>query len=151
MNTIEEINAVGFLPRQDVANILVALKLTWWVTNHHAGQNKQALQGFINKVATMAGVCKDGKCCELTRTILWAAAKYLSIISILMAIGILNLDVTRRAKLAHVHPIDITVAREITLRVKSNPAGTAKNITYLAAARDAVKSVYTIAMPSLSG
>ena len=29
--------ALGSLPAQDVANMLVALKSTYWVTNHHVG------------------------------------------------------------------------------------------------------------------
>ena len=87
LNSAADIAAIGFLPSQDVANMLVALKLTWWVTNHHIGQNKSALQGFIQKVAAMSGYSEDGKCSELTRTILWVAGKLLSTVSVLDALG----------------------------------------------------------------
>lgn len=144
-----EIDKDGYHDPVACANLIVGLKLTWWMTNHHVGQDRGTLASFIGKIATIQGLAVDGKTTETMRSILWTMGKITSTCGILTALGIPGI-VCSNPDDSPVAPIKaFTCSEDVTLRVGANPAGTACLHTYAEAYKRAIKSVYSVALPPI--
>lgn len=155
-----EVNAEGFWEPQKVANLLVAIKIAWWLTNHHVGQVEGEIAGFAGKVAKIQKLYVPGEPGltqnNETRNILWFAGKLITTRGILHPLGIGSVQYRDREFVpggndyAWAGVIRINASSDVALRIGSSPAGTAQNLTYLAIARKASRSNYAICVPSLS-
>lgn len=144
-----DIDKDGYHDPTACANLIVGLKLTWWMTNHHVGQDRGMLASFIGKIATIQGLAVDGKASETMRSILWTMGKLTSTCGVLTALGIPNIHCSNvdDTPIGGVSPF--TCSEDVMLRVGANPAGTACLYTYAEAYKRAVKSVYSVALPPI--
>lgn len=149
--TAEEVNNEGMFDTQQAINLLLATKITWYMTNHHVGQTQGTLSGYVGKVAQACGLMKDGRVHEQVRNVLWSLAKAMSTKAIIKALGI------KGAELIQMESSDrafadlelFTVADDARMRIESNPAGSARLLTYLAIIDAAKRSPYVVMVPHI--
>jgi hypothetical protein len=151
------INAIGFHPAQESANLLVALKITWWLINHHVGQDEGKVEGFVGKIAVLQGLISSTNATQNreVRNVLWALGKMISTRGILSAIGIQGITYADNSNTgqpsgndyARGEPLAIGISADVLLRVQSEPAGTASISTYFAIATRAINSVFSVCVP----
>lgn len=153
--TSEEIDAILANPRPaaKVATLIVATKVSWWLTNHHVGQDSRSIQSFSGKVVRTDEALVDGEMAEI-RNILWAIGKYTVTIPVLQALGIPGLlkpgDDAYPDREVPYKKLTFTGTDDVRLRTKARPAGTADPCSYLAIARQAAKSMFSVLLPAIA-
>lgn len=150
VTTAEEINDIGFWPPQECVNLIAALKITWWLTNHHVGQDKDKLVSYVGKVAHLQGIWDGIHCSETARSILWSCGKWVSTTGFLKAIGVSGVKVSTGEDRPFTDIPAIATSEDVLLRIEAYPAGTAKCSTYFAIARKAASTMYAVCLPSLN-
>jgi len=154
-----DVDAIGYHPPQESANILVAIKLTWWMVNHHVGQREGVVEGFAGKVASLQNLMSQTNLAQNreVRSVLWFAGKIVSTRLILSAVGIPGIvyaDASNTGEedgndYAACETLQLNVSPDVLLRVQSSPAGTAKLTTYYAIASRAAGSFFSVCIPPL--
>jgi hypothetical protein len=75
----------GFYDKAKAMTLVAATKVTWFLTNHHAGQNAAAIEHYSGKVVGAMGLRPDDR--DL-RKILWVGGKWTSTKSVLKGLNI---------------------------------------------------------------
>jgi hypothetical protein len=124
----------GFFDVTRTMTLIIATKITWWLTNHHVGQVPNELSSYVGKVAHSMSF--TGSVSNI-RTVLWVAGKWTSTVSTLKALGIPDIrdtgdDECRKS-------IKIKASSDMELRINGSPAGTASTVTYHAIGEKAGK------------
>jgi hypothetical protein len=123
-------------------SLLTATKVSYWITNHHVGQGQ--FQGFIRKVVSAwyrDNIAKD----EGSYNLVWALGHWGSTKGILHKLGVKKLkDVPEMAN----YPLP---SADVTMRIQSFPAGTAKAGVCLAVFRRMFHSVFSPIIPTDPG
>jgi len=169
--SVEDFNKVKLMDWQQVANLSVALKLTWWMMNHHVGQDEADIAGFVGKIAKIIGAWVeaegDSEENKDVRSALWILGKLMVTRRPLASIGITGIDYSKRSNrpgaptggaedewddipMCLDSAIDIKVSEDVKLRVESNPAGTAGLFTYWKICDKASRSIFSCAVPVIS-
>jgi hypothetical protein len=153
----DEVNNVGFTGAQACANVLVGVKVTWWLINHHVGQNDSKIDSYAGKVVHSLGLVTDGNPNELKeiRQVIWIMGKICSTRGILHAIGIKSINYINGSNTGrnegNDYAIDgdlvIKVSADVLDRINASPAGTASLATYHAICMQATKSIYGVCVP----
>jgi hypothetical protein len=108
----------GFYDKAKAMTLVAATKVTWFLTNHHVGQN-------CGKVVGAMGLRPDDR--DL-RKVLWIGGKWTSTKSVLKGLKIGNISDTVNDM--SVGTIDISASDDMNLRRSAAPAGTAACTTY---------------------
>jgi len=137
---------------QEVATLLAAMKVTWWLTNHHVGQRLEndgtEMPSYIGKVWKTTSISGSMKVSD-ARDVLHALGKYCSTIWLLAELGVPNLTPTggRHHKDHPLKPFTIKASVDVGLRIGAFPAGTARLTTYYAILQVAERSVFSVLLP----
>lgn len=152
-----EINTIGFHAPDACATLVVALKVTWWLTNHHVGQREDELVGFIGKVAQIQGLWSNATPAQRReiRNVLWSFGKMTTTRGILSALGVDHIvynDSTNTSDpsgndYAWCGVLSISPSEDVLQRILAYPAGTASCTTYLSIANICRHSVFACCMP----
>ena len=112
--------------------LLICMKVSWWLTNHHVGQNEWV--GYPRKCAQ--SLIPDVLNSPVAMGWLWAGGHWLSTRRSLKS---LNIEVGANVRALAYFP---TVSEDVLKRIGSRPAGTAKIFDCLAAFRGVAVSCY---------
>ena len=162
LNPVSKITKWLEVPRvgTSLATIIISAKISWFLTNHHVGQNPEAILSYAGKVVALDDVLARTTQSTL-RLALWAIGKYCVTIPVLESCGLGGLlqvnpggaDRDIGLGLTHVDApygtVNFTVSADVTLRMSSRPAGTAAQMTHLAIAEHAAVSHYAVLIPEV--
>jgi len=137
----------AFLNVQHIANLIAAGKVNWYKMNHHVGTDQQGVSGYVAKVAKSTSWYSHGDSAQLCSAV-WHLCKLASTPSYLTALGIKGINGAHRDNA--VKKFTFKLSDDVIKRIQSNPAGTSKLYSALAAV-DAMKvSPYSIFVPNLT-
>jgi hypothetical protein len=142
-------------PGVKLATLLVSTKIAWWLTNHHVGQEPGQIKSYCGKVVRLdaALTASDVDKYEL-RNAIWALGKYCVTIPVLRALGVGDLiditDVNYPKREVPLKELTFSGAEDVKLRMVARPAGTADPCTYLAIARMAGASMFSVLLPAIA-
>jgi len=117
-----------------VATLVWATKVTYWMVNHHVGQDASKIAGYVGKVINAWELSGETG----IRDALWRVGHWVDTKYAMVELGIDDIQ-GGYAKRDLVRMSD-----DMALRVKSNPAGTAKLFTYYEIYKLVVKSVFSL-------
>jgi hypothetical protein len=117
-----------------VATLVWATKVTYWMVNHHVGQDANKIAGYVGKVINAWELSGEAG----IRDALWRVGHWVDTRYAMVELGIANIQggYARRNL--------VRMSDDMALRVRSNPAGTAKLFTYYEIYKLAVRSVFSL-------
>jgi hypothetical protein len=158
--SIQDINTLGFHDSQKCSNILVAVKVTFWLINHHVGQTEGVIDGFIGKVAKLQNLTSEASSAQTreVRKVIWAVGKMLSSRGVLHAVGCTsivyhdgpNTTNPKDNDFALADVLAITPSDDVTMRLDGVPSGVAATSVFLTIAKRAATSIYGVCVPPVT-